>query len=206
MFRSKTIKNVQKARDFTLPILTFWASTPSGASARAVLPLRKGSKTPFSGRAGAVKKLSTGRARAGTGIPEPEVGKRITGKGRSAAIGGSPDAFSGTFPDGKERSVSIASRPGWCMILAGMSSDSSARQTCQAGTGAGRDGTWNPPLGLVGSVWKRANTVLGVSGGSRGSRKAAARVFSWRPRQPAGALRGDGEPRRHQRHARGRAG
>jgi hypothetical protein len=42
-----------------LPILTFWGWTPSGASARAVLVLRRGSKGAFSGPPGRVKKLST---------------------------------------------------------------------------------------------------------------------------------------------------
>jgi len=35
-------KKVKKGAHFVMPILTFWGVTPSGASARAVLPLRKG--------------------------------------------------------------------------------------------------------------------------------------------------------------------
>jgi hypothetical protein len=35
-------KRDQKGAHFVMPILTFWGVTPSGASARAVLPLRKG--------------------------------------------------------------------------------------------------------------------------------------------------------------------
>ena len=41
------LKSDQKGAHFVMPILTFWGVTPSGASARAVLPLRKGKKGAF---------------------------------------------------------------------------------------------------------------------------------------------------------------
>ena len=52
-------KRDQKRAHFVMPILTFWGVTPSGASARAVLGVRRGQKGCFSSAQNAPKKLST---------------------------------------------------------------------------------------------------------------------------------------------------
>jgi hypothetical protein len=52
-------KKVKKGAHFVMPILTFWALPPSGASARADFASRKGKKGAFSGAPERFQKLST---------------------------------------------------------------------------------------------------------------------------------------------------
>ena len=70
-------KRDQKGAHFVMPILTFWGVTPSGASARAVLPLRKGHFGVVQGSKRACGKVihKINKGEQGTGNRERGMGK-----------------------------------------------------------------------------------------------------------------------------------
>jgi len=77
-------KKVKKGAHFVMPILTFGVVTPSGASARAVLPLLKGHFGVVQGSkmacAKVIHKIGI-TANRGSGF---EIGQPAIGKGRAA--------------------------------------------------------------------------------------------------------------------------
>jgi len=88
-FPSKTDQN---RAHFVMPILTFWGVTPSGASAKAVLPIPKGHFGVVQGSKMACGKVihkigKTGNRDSGCGIRQ-----RTTARNRDSGFGHSPRA------------------------------------------------------------------------------------------------------------------